>query len=456
LWSIVLPALLASCSGSSGPGPSDAGEVDHSIVIPTQDVLSPDAADAADAGLDLPPDPGTDAGKDVPVVDPGGFEYECNPLAVESCVTACGSAGTRKCLKAWGPCLPPQEFCGNCTDDDCDGLINEDCAPNPACEPPKKECPVALISIAEGVDVWTKDTLHLSASGSFSKNGKIAKWDWSVEVPAGAAGTFQPSAFVEAPTFAVDAAGQYLFRLDVRDETDTKSCVPALATVNVKTYPPLQPEVGCADGGREGFLDTQAYPQIAACAGAWEKPGVSPDSVVPTCGRKGGNSGPNPSGAGCASADLCAEGWHVCKAWQEVAQKSSTGCAGATPPDAKSKSLFFAIRQPSKSFSKCGKDGDGDNDVFGCGNLGTGLGPDKDCGPLDRVLASMQADSCGFNEAEPPLGPWECKGGPGSDLTEGAHVTKKACANASCSYDGQPVGSSDKGGVLCCRDGSGS
>jgi hypothetical protein len=31
-------------------------------------------------------------------------------------------------------------------------------------------------------------------------------------------------------------------------------------------------------------------------------------------------------------------------------------------------------------------------------------------------------------------------------------VTKKGCPNHSCSYDGAPVGSSDKGGVLCCRD----
>jgi hypothetical protein len=142
----------------------------------------------------------------------------------------------------------------------------------------------------------------------------------------------------------------------------------------------------------------------------------------------------------------------VCRGWQEVAAKSSTGCAGSTPPDAKPKSLFFAIVQPSKNFSVCGAEGDGDNDVFGCGNLGHTLSADKNCGPLDRALASMQADTCGYNEAEPPLGPWECKGGAGSDLKEGAFVTKKACQGGSCSYDGQPVNPSDKGGVLCCRD----
>jgi hypothetical protein len=201
-------------------------------------------------------------------------------------------------------------------------------------------------------------------------------------------------------------------------------------------------------------VDKDAYPQIAGCAGAWDHPGITPASVVQTCGGKAGNSGTLASGAGCSAADLCSAGWHLCAGWQEVAQKSSTGCAGATPPDAKPKSLFFAIRQPSKSFSVCGAEGDGFNDVFGCGNLGIGIGPDKGCGPLDRALASMQPDKCGFNEAEPPLGPWECKGGAGSDLKEGALVTKKACAGGTCSYDGQPVGPSDKGGVLCCRDGS--
>lgn len=102
--------------------------------------------------------------------------------------------------------------------------------------------------------------------------------------------------------------------------------------------------------------------------------------------------------------------------------------------------------------SVCGEWGDGFNDVFGCGNLGAGLGPDKSCGPVDRVLASTAPNSCGFNEAEPPHGPWECKGPDDSHLNEGKLVTKKECAGDSCQYDGNPIGSSDKGGVLCCRE----
>ncbi|MBM4398047.1 MAG: hypothetical protein FJ087_20465 [Deltaproteobacteria bacterium] len=448
--------LLAACGGSASTGGRDVpSEADAGIVIPGVDVAYGDGApgdggaDGAADGADAVTDAKADGGE-----EPPGFDYPCTPMAFEACVTACGSAGQRKCLKEWGPCFPPQEFCGNCADDDCDGLINEGCVPNPKCEPPKIECPVAIITVSEGNEAWTKDTLHMTAAGSYAQGGgKVVKWAWTAKAPAGASGKLLPSADVETVTFGpLDAAGSYLFELDVWDDKGTKSCVPAVASVNVKTWPPLEPEVGCADGQREGFLDSKAWPQIAACAGAWDKPGITPDGVVPTCGLAGGDDGANPGGAGCSAPDLCAAGWHVCKGWQDVASRSDTGCAGATPPDAKQKSLFFAIRQPSENHSVCGDWGDGFNDVFGCGNLGAGLGPDKGCGPLDRVLASTQPNSCGFNEAMPNLGPWECLGTGASDLNEGANVTKKACQNASCSYDGYPVGSSDKGGVLCCRD----
>lgn len=219
------------------------------------------------------------------------------------------------------------------------------------------------------------------------------------------------------------------------------ACVPLL---------PPDPEVGCADGEREGYLSLSKYPNIAGCSGGWSQPGVT-SPLAPGCGRTSGDDSANPTGQGCSALDLCAEGWHVCDGKAEVAQRSPDGCTGAVPPGTPNKSLFFAVHQTSLQGSTCTDDGTGDNDVFGCGNLGNALSPDKNCGPLDRVLASTQPNSCGFNEAEPPLGPWECAGGPQSHLHEGANVTKKACANADCSYDGNPIGSWDKGGVLCCR-----
>ena len=455
-----LCSLAIGCSDvTSGDGgaKADAGDLDavSGLAIDTKIADVPKADALADAGDDT--EEPVDAGEMDAKVDTAdvkkGFNYECKPLTVEACVTACGSAGQRKCLKEWGPCIPPPEFCGNCADDNCNGLVNEGCPPNANCGPSGDPCPTALIKVAEGNKVGTGTTLHLSATGSFATDkAKVAAWSWSVQTPAGGGGQFMPSAAVAEPSYLADVAGQYLFQLEVTDDKGVKSCAVALATVLVEPNPPVKPSAGCADGTREGFVDSNTYTQIAGCAGAWDKPGLTPDSVVPTCNLQGGNSGTKADGSGCASADLCAAGWHVCKTWQEVAKKSPDGCAGATPADAKPKSLFFALRQPSFNGSVCGTWGDGFNDVFGCGNLGTALEPSKNCGPLDRVMASTKANSCGFNEAEPNLGPWQCLGSGESDLNEGANVTKKACQGTSCQYDGYPVGPSDKGGVLCCHD----
>lgn len=453
LVTLFMSLAAAACGGSStgeDDALADAIPGDGKVKLKTHDGFAPDVIDASvedvETTLDLIE---VEEEQDIPA-----FNYPCEPLTVESCVTGCGSAGKKKCLKEWGPCIPPEEWCGNCADDDCDGLVNEGCPPNPDCDGPlDPECPVAIIAVAEGMQVWTNDTLHLSAVQSYSPNGEIVKWLWSSQKPLGSAADFAPGADVQEPTFELDVAGQYLFTLDVWDDKDIKSCVSAQTAVIVKTYPDVEPDVGCADGTREGFLDEETYTHIAGCSGAWELPGITPDSVEQTCGGQGGNDGPNPGGTGCSSPDLCADGWHICITYLEVAKNSATGCAGSTPPDAKSKSLFFAMRQPSETGSVCGDWGDGFNDVFGCGNLGAGLGPDKKCGPLDRVLASTQPNSCGFNEAEPGHGPWECMGDDQSHLNEGALVTKKACQDDSCSYDGDPIGSSDKGGVLCCRGG---
>lgn len=430
--------------GSGGGGTGDAGEADGG------------AGDAStDAGAAVDTGGGGGGGGDTVEPDAGAFDYPCEPLSEEACLTSCKSAGKRKCLKDWGPCVPPDEFCGNCDDDDCDGLINEGCAPNPACDdepPPPPGCPVAAITVEDGPSVDTGTAVHLSAAQSNSSEGAIVQWKWGVQTPPGAAGAFLASDAIEEPTFLVDVAGTYLFTLDVWDDKGTPSCQQAQYALTGKVFPPAQPSVGCSDGGREGFLDQNTYTHIAACSGGWTVPGITPASVVPACGRQAGDDSGNPDGNGCASADLCADGWHICHGWGEVAAKSPSGCAGATPADAKPKSLIFAISQPSENGSVCGKDGAGNNDVFGCGNLGTSLGADKGCGPLDRVLASTQPDKCGFNEAEPPHGPWQCVGGPGSDLLEGETVTKKGCPSSSCQYDGYPVANQDKGGVLCCRD----
>ncbi len=450
-------ALLLACSGSDdqsgGNGPGEDGDQGPAISDSEPKFQGGDGSTsdpgegAADAGDGTASDGG--AGADT-------FEspYECVPGTRKSCTTVCGSKGSMLCLKEWGPCVPPTEDCENCVDDDCDGLVNEKCLPNPECqEPVEPTCPVAVIELAEEPPYMTGTTLHLTAEHSSSPDGAIVKWKWSVQAPVASTATFAASDAIEKPTFTVDVAGQYLFSLKVWDEKDNESCQDGQLAVLVDPYPPVDPAVGCADEEREGFVDLDKYRHIAGCSGAWDQPGVSPTTIVPTCGRAAGDDGTNKEGTGCSSADLCATGWHICDGWQEVAAKSPTGCAGSTPPDAAPKSLLFAVRQPSENNTVCGQPGDGFNDVFGCGNLGHGIAPDKGCGPLDRALASTQEDSCGFNEAEPHHGPWECIGGAGSDLKEGETVTKKGCpASNPCEYDGKPIRNWDKGGVLCCRD----
>jgi len=217
-------------------------------------------------------------------------------------------------------------------------------------------------------------------------------------------------------------------------------------------------ESGCADGTREGFVDTLTYPEISGCSGGWSvpgimsvDPGIAPacgvatfDTVTPACGRAAGNDGANPNGTGCNVADLCSAGWHVCATAQDIAAHSPTGCGGATaagdPP------LFFASRQSSNGCAICatGTRTDPDcnsascttgcaqtaktsNDLFGCGNFGA-TGPLVDCGPIDRFSQNVCSGL--------PGSPWSCLDN-GFGVCEAYVVTKSAPGF---------------GGVLCCHD----
>ena len=176
-------------------------------------------------------------------------------------------------------------------------------------------------------------------------------------------------------------------------------------------------DAGCSDGTREGFASRAAFPNIAACAGAWSVPGLGVST--PACGRGAGNSGQNPSGKDCAVADLCQVGWRVCESPAAVAAKSGGGgCAAA---GLAGQGAFFAVRQSGGGNAACGP---GTNDLFGCGDVGDP--PDAlTCAPLDR----FSNDLC---RALPPT--WVCGA---NSADEQSSVTKTA---------------STGGGVLCCRD----
>lgn len=197
--------------------------------------------------------------------------------------------------------------------------------------------------------------------------------------------------------------------------------------------------LGCADGEREGFLDRTRHARIAGCSGGFAVPGLLLDEP-PSCGRAAGDDGPLPRGEGCRSADLCAEGWHVCRSAREVMLASPGGCDGVAGLER----AFFASRQSgpgcgicatgvrSCALGECALDCAADpspgslmaNDLFGCGTLGDP--PSTNCAPLDR----FSNDLCGSTTA-----PWSCPGSTGYDE---ALVVRKT--------------GPERGGVLCCRD----
>jgi len=135
--------------------------------------------------------------------------------------------------------------------------------------------------------------------------------------------------------------------------------------------PDAQPSssLGCADGTREGFNSVAKYPNIAACAGAWQVPGfVAPETLTPQCDRHAGNDGNAPDGIGCSVADLCADGWHVCDSASEVSMNTES-CSDATPPGAPP--AFYATRQRGSMMTCDRTNQTGTSNIFGCGNIGS-------------------------------------------------------------------------------------
>ena len=184
----------------------------------------------------------------------------------------------------------------------------------------------------------------------------------------------------------------------------------------------IAPSPGCSDGEREGFVDSATYPRIAGCSGGWKRTGVR-WSLDPSQERVAGDDSVDPEGDdenGASVADLCALGWHVCESAADVAASSPDGCAGVGD----TAGLFFATRQSGPGDGECG---DGANDLFGCGTVGS-TNVKASCAPISRCSNNL----CSSLSAE-----WDC--GEGA-YTEADEVIKTG-----------PAG----GGVLCCQGGCG-
>ncbi|MCC6619988.1 MAG: hypothetical protein IT385_01955 [Deltaproteobacteria bacterium] len=233
--------------------------------------------------------------------------------------------------------------------------------------------------------------------------------------------------------------------------------LPTGCTSNASTI------VGCADGTREGFMDHDASPLVAACGGAWDQPGLD---RTPACARQAGNHGSNRAGTGCAAADLCGVGWHVCRGPDDFADHAPGGCLDAvdpfypdfgtgdygvgadlTPLEPLPGGAFFAARG-ALALGVCvdwvGPAPTPSVGVFGCGNMGQSSAA---CGDFDRMAGPLceglrdvavvpgddPATDWGYDAAGSWA--WACGATPGA---ERAAMVK--------------LFSDRQGGVLCCKD----
>jgi hypothetical protein len=179
---------------------------------------------------------------------------------------------------------------------------------------------------------------------------------------------------------------------------------------------------GCSDATREAFIDVRGQPDIAGCSGRFQGGIVGAITAEPRCGRLSGNTGTNPDDAQCAVEDLCAEGWSVCRGFEEVSGHAASGaCDLAGAPLG-----IWITRQTTGTDGSCGAPTQ--DNLVGCGSS-IGVPAHASCAPLDRML-----DYVGCNETQT----WKC-GGPG-DAAQEADVVKKQ--------------GSTEGGVLCCRRGT--
>ena len=95
------------------------------------------------------------------------------------------------------------------------------------------EVPTAVIKSSEGDEVIPQTVLHLFGDESYASFGAVVGWKWDVEQPPLSQSVFVPSSTFPNPTFEVNVAGIYRFRLQVLDELGTPSAYPATFEVVV-------------------------------------------------------------------------------------------------------------------------------------------------------------------------------------------------------------------------------
>ncbi len=97
------------------------------------------------------------------------------------------------------------------------------------------DCPVPIITIMEGDTVTPQTVLHIDGKQSYAsvQTASITEYQWSVEQPMGSVGLLLPNDKAAAVSFQPNVAGNYKFRLQIKDSTGKSSCAPAEKIVKV-------------------------------------------------------------------------------------------------------------------------------------------------------------------------------------------------------------------------------
>ncbi|MBI5610362.1 MAG: hypothetical protein HY902_15905, partial [Deltaproteobacteria bacterium] len=97
------------------------------------------------------------------------------------------------------------------------------------------DCPVPIITIMEGDTVTPQTILHIDGKQSYAsvQTATITEFQWSVDQPKGSVGLILPNDKSAAVTFQPNVAGDYKFRLQIKDSTGKSSCAPAEKVVKV-------------------------------------------------------------------------------------------------------------------------------------------------------------------------------------------------------------------------------
>ncbi len=120
----------------------------------------------------------------------------------------------------------------------------------------ESECPVPVIKVAEGDEVIPQTVLHLDGRQSYAAFGGIVQYQWSVAQPDGSQSTLVPSVTDPQPVFEANVVGVYTFKLDVWDESNTKSCESAEYQVLVQPDQAIHVELTWVTPGDADETDT--------------------------------------------------------------------------------------------------------------------------------------------------------------------------------------------------------